>query len=100
MSLSSYIHDQTLTWISPVFRNLRAVVSAALVHRGFRRSFQSDRRDLVTLVPKGIKSVLDVGCAMGAYAKTLKALRPELSITGVELNPFMTARGPASIMMQ
>ena len=69
-----------------------AVVPGALVHRGFQRSFLSDRRDLVNLVPKGITSVLDVGCAMGGYAKTLKALRPELRITGVELNPFMAAR--------
>lgn len=73
-------------------RNSRAVVPGALVHRGFQRSFRSDRSDLVNHVPKGIKSVLDVGCAMGGYAKTLKALRPELSITGVELNPFMAAR--------
>ena len=69
-----------------------AIVPGALVHTGFQRSFQSDRSDLVNLVPKGIKSVLDVGCAMGGYAKTLRALRPELCITGVELNPFMAAR--------
>ena len=91
-----YPQNTPSTISDPRFHNQspisRAVVPGALVHRGFQRSFQSDRRDLVNLVPEGIKTVLDVGCAMGGYAKTLKALRPELSITGVELNPFMAAR--------
>jgi len=66
-----------------------AIVPGALVHAGFQRSFQAERNDLAELVPEGVKSVLDVGCAMGGYAKTLKKIRPELTITGIELNPLM-----------
>ncbi len=67
----------------------QAIAPGALAHAGFQRSFQSERSDLASLVPEGIKSVLDVGCAMGGYAKTVKKLRPELTITGIELNPLM-----------
>lgn len=67
----------------------QVVAPGALVHAGFQRSFQAERSDLANLVPEGIRSVLDVGCAMGGYAKTLKKLRPELTITGIELNPLM-----------
>jgi len=66
-----------------------AIVPGALVHAGFQRSLHADRSDLASLVPKRVRNVLDVGCAMGGYGKTLKNLRPEVIITGIELNPLM-----------
>ena len=67
-----------------------AIAPGALMHLGFLKAFTSQRDDLVRLVPDdGVKDVLDVGCAMGGYGKTLKALRPDIRLTGVELNPLM-----------
>lgn len=66
-----------------------AVVPGALIHCGFTKSFETERFDLVRLVPKGVKRVLDIGCAMGGYGKALKRVRPEISLTGVELNQIM-----------
>ena len=64
-----------------------AVATGALVHRGFKNDFERD--DLVKLIPEGVKRVLDMGCAMGGYGKTLKEARPEISLIGVELNQVM-----------
>ena len=75
--------------ISKLGTGRAAVSTGALVHWGFKKDFESDRDDLVRLVPKGVKRVLDIGCAMGGYGKTLKQLRPEVFLTGVEPNPIM-----------
>ncbi len=66
-----------------------AVATGALVHFGFTRSFEAKRDDLVGLVPEGVKRILDIGSAMGGYGKTIKQIRPEILLTGVELNPIM-----------
>ncbi len=71
-----------------------AVAKDALVHLYFQKSFEAQRNDLVSLVPKEVNRVLDIGCAMGGYGKTLKAVHPHIFVTGVELNAEMadTAR--------
>ena len=61
----------------------------ALVHLGFQKAFHTEREDLVRLVPPAVAQVLDVGCAMGGYGKCLKRTRPEIFLTGVELNRTM-----------
>jgi len=66
-----------------------AAVPGALVHCGFLQGFETERVDLLRLIPEGVKRVLDIGCAMGGYGKALKETRPEISLTGVELNPGM-----------
>ena len=82
-----------LSEISPLLGQTRnadlTVVTGALVHCGFIEAFETERIDLVRLVPEGVERVLDVGCAMGGYGKTLKQVHPEISLTGVELNPIM-----------
>ena len=60
----------------------------ALFHR-FGNYYESERLDLVRLVPDHVRRVLDVGCARGGYGKTLKQLRPDITITGVEFNAVM-----------
>ena len=64
-----------------------AVATGALVHCGFKNDFERD--DLVRLVPEGVKRVLDMGCAMGGYGRTLKQLYPDIFLTGIEINPIM-----------
>jgi len=65
------------------------VAPGALVHFSFKKSFEAERDDLVRLVPKDVKRILDVGCAMGGYGKKLRQVRPDVFLTGVELNPIM-----------
>jgi 2-polyprenyl-3-methyl-5-hydroxy-6-metoxy-1,4-benzoquinol methylase len=60
----------------------------ALIHR-FGDYYNGKREDLVSLVPQGVKNVLDVGCAMGGYGKHLRRERPDILITGVEMNRLM-----------
>ncbi len=70
------------------------VDTGALVHR-FGPYYFSEREELVQLVPQKAKTVLDVGCAFGGYGKTLKRQRPDIHLTGVEMNPVMaTAAHP------
>jgi len=66
-----------------------AVAPGALVHFSFKKSFEAERDDLVRLVPKDAKKILDVGCAMGGYGKKLRQIRPDVFLTGVESNPTM-----------
>jgi SAM-dependent methyltransferase len=66
-----------------------AVAPGALVHSGFVKGFETERLDLVQLVPEGVKRVLDIGSAMGGYGKALKQERPGIYLAGVELNPAM-----------
>lgn len=82
--------------LSDISRNVQksinkmgAVATGALIHFGFTRSFKAKRDDLVDLIPKDVKRILDIGSAMGGYGKTIKQVRPEILLTGVELNPIM-----------
>jgi SAM-dependent methyltransferase len=69
------------------------VAQGALAHSGFLNAFSSQRDDLVRLVPdSGMHDILDVGCAMGGYGKTLKRIFPDVRLTGVELNPVMAKK--------
>jgi 2-polyprenyl-3-methyl-5-hydroxy-6-metoxy-1,4-benzoquinol methylase len=47
--------------------------------------YEGSRRELLPFVPKGAKSVLDVGCGMGAFGAELKNLL-NARVTGIELN--------------
>lgn len=71
-----------------------AVDPGALVHR-FGDYYEAQRDDLVRLVPQGIRRVLDVGCARGGYGRRLKALRPDVHLTGIEPNPVMAETAAA-----
>jgi SAM-dependent methyltransferase len=69
-----------------------AVSKGALVHIGFYKGLETERPDLVRLIPQGIKRILDVGCARGGYGRLVKRLRPEIRVTGLEINPDMAAQ--------
>ncbi|MBL7177015.1 MAG: class I SAM-dependent methyltransferase [Desulfobacteraceae bacterium] len=73
--------------IPPTKKGVLAVATGALVHCGFKNDFERD--DLVRLVPEGVKRILDMGCAMGGYGRTLKKLYPDIFLVGVEINPIM-----------
>ena len=66
-----------------------AVSTGALVHIGFYKGLETERPDLARLIPAGIRRILDIGCARGGYGKLLQKLRPEIRVTGVEVNPDM-----------
>lgn len=80
--LSRIVHQHTAS-------TAMAVAKAALVHLGFNQGLETERSDLVRLIPAGVRHILDLGCARGGYGRLLKRLRPEIRVTGVELNPEM-----------
>lgn len=65
--------------------------TGALVHR-FVGLFSSERRDLVELVPDGIETVLDVGCAEGGFGKSLINRNPRVLVDGVEMNSVLAQK--------
>ena len=46
--------------------------------------YASERRDLLALVPRGVKRVLDVGCGEGNTGRALKAERSGIVVEGIE----------------
>lgn len=64
------------------------IVSGALVHK-FGKYYDGGREELVDLVPPHVRRILDIGCAKGGYGRLLKQLRPDIWLTGIELNPIM-----------
>lgn len=69
----------------------KKVSKGSLVHR-FGDYYDGERPDLVELIPEGVRRILDVGCAMGGYGRGLKKARPNIFITGVEMNPAMAQK--------
>lgn len=49
--------------------------------------YASERRDLLALVPRDAKRVLDVGCGEGNTGRALKAQRPGIFVAGIEKEP-------------
>ncbi len=69
----------------------KKVIKGSLVHR-FGDYYDGERPDLVEMIPGTVKKILDVGCAMGGYGRGLKKTRPDISLTGVEMNSFMARK--------
>lgn len=55
----------------------------------FNRSYTTGRPDLVARLPRGRRSILDLGCATGEVGLALRSREPEARITGVEIDPEM-----------
>lgn len=53
--------------------------------------YEESRRELIPLVPRGAKSVLEVGCGNGAFARELRKIL-DARIVGIELNEHQAAR--------
>lgn len=58
-------------------------------YKKFNPSYTSPREDIVRLVPKGVKRVLDIGCSTGALGERLKKLYPDIFVVGVEIDEEM-----------
>lgn len=68
-----------------------AGVARAAEEEGFNPSYVGPRPDLVALLPRSCRSVLDLGCAVGAVGLALKARQPGVRVVGIELDPAMAA---------
>ena len=54
------------------------------------RAYESQRPEVLALVPPGVRRVLDLGCATGELARALKR-RGEVEVVGVEREPAYAA---------
>jgi len=69
---------------------LTAAVGTAVVCHRFGDMYGHGREELAALLPaKEHLKVLDVGCATGSFGRSLKQLRPDVHLTGVEMDPAM-----------
>ena len=55
----------------------------------FNPSYVTSRPDIVKLVPRRCRKILDVGCATGSVGRALKQSREDLRVQGIEINPDM-----------
>lgn len=58
---------------------------------GRSNAYTTSRSDIVHLVPQTALRVLDVGCSNGALGRALKAVVPERSVVGIELDSCFAA---------
>jgi len=59
--------------------------------------FQHERPEVRALVPADARRVLDVGCGAGALGAALRFERPEIEITGIELDAKAARRAAGSL---
>ena len=52
--------------------------------------YEHERQEILALVPKEAKCILDVGCAAGNLGKNLKDLNPEAKLMGIEIQQGIT----------
>jgi 2-polyprenyl-3-methyl-5-hydroxy-6-metoxy-1,4-benzoquinol methylase len=62
----------------------------------FNPSYTGPRQDILRLVPRGTKRVLDVGCSVGTLGQALRE-RDGAEVTGIELDPQMGAQARARL---
>jgi 2-polyprenyl-3-methyl-5-hydroxy-6-metoxy-1,4-benzoquinol methylase len=54
--------------------------------------YSQNRPEMRSLIPPSTKSLLDVGCGAGSFGEAIRAERPELSLSGIELFEDQAAR--------
>ena len=59
----------------------------AVLFKRYDGYYASERRDLLALVPRDARRVLDVGCGEGNTGRVLKAERPGIVVAGIEKEP-------------
>lgn len=67
---------------SRVLTRVTTVLHTRLI---FRRRVHALAENIAAMIPDGTRTVLDVGCGDGTLARSIMQLRPELTITGVEV---------------
>jgi 2-polyprenyl-3-methyl-5-hydroxy-6-metoxy-1,4-benzoquinol methylase len=62
----------------------------------FNPSYVGPRKDILRLVPRGVKSVLDVGCSVGTLGQAIRE-RDGAEVTGIELDASMGQQARACL---
>lgn len=68
----------------------KGVVEGSLAHT-FSGYYSHSREDMASLVPHGVRTVLDVGCGEGGLGVRLRSMLPDVRIVGVEPDPEAAA---------
>ncbi len=53
--------------------------------------YDSERHEIIALVPMGVERILDIGCGSGRVGEALRLTRPDLETWAVEPHPHMAA---------
>lgn len=59
--------------------------------------YENERREMLAFVPRGISSLLEVGCSSGAFAALVKAQMPDCEVWGVEPSTDAAAKAKGRI---
>ena len=76
--------------IPKILRDKTAIALKAYVHPFFNY-FEESREDIIELIPHGLNSFLDIGCARGHFGALLKSNFSECHVVGIEMNPYEAA---------
>ncbi|CAB3289259.1 conserved protein of unknown function [Methanocaldococcus lauensis] len=58
-------------------------------NKNFNQSYIGYRKDILSIIPKNVKKVLDVGCSVGALGELLKKSNNEIEVVGIEIDEHM-----------
>jgi len=58
-------------------------------NKNFNQSYVGYRKDILSIIPKNAKKVLDVGCSVGALGEQLKISNNKVEVVGVEIDKNM-----------
>ena len=66
----------------------RAVISLNTYVHSFFNYYEEKREDVIEIIPRQVRSILDIGCARGRFGATLKETLPFCRVVGIELNAY------------
>jgi SAM-dependent methyltransferase len=66
----------------------RAVISLNAYVHPFLNYYEEERADVVQMVPREVRSILDIGCARGHFGAALKKSLPLCRVVGIEFNGY------------
>ncbi len=57
--------------------------------QGFNKSYIGYRKDILSVIPKNVKKVLDIGCSVGSLGEQIKKTNNNVEVIGIEIDENM-----------